>query len=104
MLAALHSWNAGQQVGLELATVQMTPGSLFTVVVDAGRLTTLRAHKRGCLRIIVHENANGLLDNVQFDASNLPGGLKPQDMTVEFGIVHDTDSIDHLPGNPQTSP
>jgi hypothetical protein len=76
------------QVGLELAAVQMTPTSRFAAIMEICKLPTLRAAKIGLSSIEIDEDAHGLLVKVKLYAYNMPGLLKAQYLTVKFGVLH----------------
>jgi hypothetical protein len=82
MLCTRDPRKSASQVGPELATVQVSPYPLFAMIVDSTRLATLRTREGRLTGIVTHQDPDAHLLYIQLNASDLPGGIKPQNATV----------------------
>ena len=75
------------QVGLELTTVQVTPGPLFGMVVKRQCLRAVRARPRRVLRML-GPHVHLLPFDIQVHAAHRPRRLQAQQVLIECGVLH----------------
>jgi hypothetical protein len=86
VLGALHPWDAGVQVGHELAAIQVPPAPLRSVVVQGERLAALGARPDGVP--MLRPDIDPLLLDLELYVGHRPWGLEPQEVAVQLGIPH----------------
>ncbi len=84
---AVHPRRPRAQVRLELATVQMPPRPLLGVVVQRQVRRTLRTRPAPAVRV-PRPHLDPLLLHLQLDAGHRPRRVQPQQLPVEFDVLH----------------
>jgi hypothetical protein len=89
MLRADNPWRPSMQKGLKLTTVQMSPHSFFSMIMQRALSSTFRAWPLQTLGVL-DPYINSLLFNIELHLRHKPGIFNPQQMTVQVGIAHDS--------------
>jgi hypothetical protein len=77
------------QKGLKLTTVQMSPHSFFSMIMQRALSSTFRAWPLQTFRVF-DPNVHSLLIDIELNLRDKPGIFNPQQMTVQLGIAHDS--------------
>ena len=87
VLGTVHLRNTGNQNGLELAGIQMSPLALFPMIVTREILLAFRAAESRPTRMI-NLDSDRLILCVQFDVTDRPWRGQAKNVLVEFFVLH----------------
>jgi hypothetical protein len=87
MLRTFHSRNTGGQDRLELTRIQMSPTTLFGMIVAGQRNLALGATKAGSGRVN-NADPNLRIFNIQFHILHRPRCVQPKNMLVKFFVLY----------------
>jgi hypothetical protein len=86
-LGTVHSRNAGNQNGLELAGIQMSPLAFLPMIVTREILLAFRAAE-SCPTRMIDLDLDLLILHVEFDVTDRPWRGQAKDVLVEIFVLH----------------